>query len=316
MLVNQVNRVSDFSKTPEDGYRLWLRYDLVSDPGKLETFRQLCQGVAVLGDSPMLLAAKEELARGLQGLLGRVIPITHALASDTTFVAGTLAQSPFIARLGLSSTIEEMGDELRIAIDAQDELGEVVAADGESIEHVGKIGRERDVARNLAHYIDLESTLTPDESMFNPIGVVHGGIVCTLLDSALGCAVHTTLPAGKGYTSIELYRWSYTGPDGRTVDAGGLDAEPVVAWWRTTPFSNLRVQLRTFVLAPDVEVLTLDVADQAAACADPPPAGAAAPEWAESGTSALGEATTDGTMAILTYADTGLVSRIRLPRGC
>ena len=47
-------------------------------------------------------------------------------------------------------------------------------------------------------------TLTPDESMFNPIGVVHGGIVCTLLDSALGCALHTTLPAGKGYTSVEI----------------------------------------------------------------------------------------------------------------
>ena len=47
-------------------------------------------------------------------------------------------------------------------------------------------------------------TLTPDESMFNPIGVVHGGIVCTLLDSALGCALHTALPAGKGYTSVEI----------------------------------------------------------------------------------------------------------------
>jgi uncharacterized protein (TIGR00369 family) len=46
--------------------------------------------------------------------------------------------------------------------------------------------------------------LTPDESMYNPIGVVHGGIVCTLLDSALGCALHTTLPAGKGYTSVEI----------------------------------------------------------------------------------------------------------------
>ena len=47
-------------------------------------------------------------------------------------------------------------------------------------------------------------TLTPDESMFNPIGAVHGGVVCTLLDSALGCALHTTLPAGKGYTSVEI----------------------------------------------------------------------------------------------------------------
>ena len=40
-------------------------------------------------------------------------------------------------------------------------------------------------------------TLTPDESMFNPIGAVHGGVVCTLLDSALGCALHTTLPPAR-----------------------------------------------------------------------------------------------------------------------
>ena len=45
---------------------------------------------------------------------------------------------------------------------------------------------------------------TPDESTYNPIGSVHGGLVCTLLDSALGCAVHTQLPAGVGYTSIEI----------------------------------------------------------------------------------------------------------------
>jgi len=43
-----------------------------------------------------------------------------------------------------------------------------------------------------------------DESVYNPIGVVHGGLVCTLLDTVAGCAVHTTLPAGVGYTSIEL----------------------------------------------------------------------------------------------------------------
>lgn len=38
----------------------------------------------------------------------------------------------------------------------------------------------------------------PDESHYNPVGAVHGGVVCTLLDSALGCATHTTLPAGTG----------------------------------------------------------------------------------------------------------------------
>ncbi|QDO88295.1 PaaI family thioesterase [Ornithinimicrobium ciconiae] len=47
-------------------------------------------------------------------------------------------------------------------------------------------------------------TCQPDESHYNPIGTVHGGLVCTLLDSALGCATQTTLPAGVGYTSVEI----------------------------------------------------------------------------------------------------------------
>ena len=44
----------------------------------------------------------------------------------------------------------------------------------------------------------------PGEEHYNPIGVVHGGYAATLLDSALGCAVHTTLPAGNGYTTLSL----------------------------------------------------------------------------------------------------------------
>ena len=39
---------------------------------------------------------------------------------------------------------------------------------------------------------------------YNPLGTVHGGWIATLLDSCVGCAVHSTLPAGKGYTTAEL----------------------------------------------------------------------------------------------------------------
>jgi uncharacterized protein (TIGR00369 family) len=46
--------------------------------------------------------------------------------------------------------------------------------------------------------------VTPAEYHYNPIGVVHGGLACTLLDSSMGCAVQTTLPAGTGYTTLEL----------------------------------------------------------------------------------------------------------------
>jgi len=45
---------------------------------------------------------------------------------------------------------------------------------------------------------------TPQLKHYNPLGSVHGGWYATLLDSALGCAVHTMMPAGYGYTTAEL----------------------------------------------------------------------------------------------------------------
>jgi len=45
--------------------------------------------------------------------------------------------------------------------------------------------------------------VTPREQHYNPIGVVHGGLAMTLLDSAMGCAVQTQMPAGGGYTTLE-----------------------------------------------------------------------------------------------------------------
>ena len=44
----------------------------------------------------------------------------------------------------------------------------------------------------------------PAEYHYNPIGVVHGGLAATLLDSAMGCAIHSALPAGAGYTTLEI----------------------------------------------------------------------------------------------------------------
>jgi uncharacterized protein (TIGR00369 family) len=45
--------------------------------------------------------------------------------------------------------------------------------------------------------------LVPGEQHYNPIGIVHGGVAMTLLDSAMGCAVQTQMPAGGGYTTLE-----------------------------------------------------------------------------------------------------------------
>jgi uncharacterized protein (TIGR00369 family) len=71
---------------------------------------------------------------------------------------------------------------------------------------------------------------TPGPEHYNPIGSIHGGYVATLLDSCVGCAIHTMLPAGRGYTTLEL-KVNYirglthkTGPvraEGRVVHVGG-----------------------------------------------------------------------------------------------
>jgi uncharacterized protein (TIGR00369 family) len=47
-------------------------------------------------------------------------------------------------------------------------------------------------------------TLVAAEHHLNPLGSMHGGVICTLLDTVCGCAVHTTLDAGTGYTSLDL----------------------------------------------------------------------------------------------------------------
>lgn len=46
--------------------------------------------------------------------------------------------------------------------------------------------------------------MTPQEWHYNLIGSVHGGVISTLVDTALGCAVHSRLPAGIGYTTLEI----------------------------------------------------------------------------------------------------------------
>jgi uncharacterized protein (TIGR00369 family) len=70
---------------------------------------------------------------------------------------------------------------------------------------------------------------TPVFDHYNPLGTVHGGIAATLLDSVMGCSVHTTLKAGTGYTTVEI-KVSYvramtdsTGPvraEGKVINVG------------------------------------------------------------------------------------------------
>jgi uncharacterized protein (TIGR00369 family) len=68
-------------------------------------------------------------------------------------------------------------------------------------------------------------SLQPGEQHYNPIGSVHGGVAATLLDSAMGAAVHSTLPQGSGYATLEvkfnLVR-AITAETGRVVAEGNV----------------------------------------------------------------------------------------------
>ena len=46
--------------------------------------------------------------------------------------------------------------------------------------------------------------MVPAEQHYNPLGTVHGGVIATLLDSVMGCAVQSTLEKGRGYTTLEI----------------------------------------------------------------------------------------------------------------
>src|SRR6184192_809945 len=75
----------------------------------------------------------------------------------------------------------------------------------------------------------------PAEYHYNPLGTVHGGVMATLLDSALGCVVQSMLPVGVGYTTVEL-KVNYLRPitvktgtvycEGKIIHVGGRIATP------------------------------------------------------------------------------------------
>src|ERR1700761_4205201 len=81
--------------------------------------------------------------------------------------------------------------------------------------------------------------LTPREFHYNPIGTVHGGVFATLLDSACGCAVHSRLPRGVFYTSLDL-SVKFLRPV--TVATGPITAEgTVVHLGRRTALAEARI---------------------------------------------------------------------------
>jgi uncharacterized protein (TIGR00369 family) len=81
--------------------------------------------------------------------------------------------------------------------------------------------------------------MTAQEYHYNPLGTVHGGVLATLLDTAASCAVHSTLPAGVGYTTLDLTT-KFLRPV--TVQSGQLRCEgTVISRGRRTALAEARL---------------------------------------------------------------------------
>jgi uncharacterized protein (TIGR00369 family) len=96
-----------------------------------------------------------------------------------------------------------------------------------------------DIERMTADDGQVTFWLRPQEFHYNPIGSVHGGVIATMLDSAAGCSVHSTLPAGVGYTTLDL-SIKYLKPV--TMRSGLLRAEgSVLSKGRRTALAEARL---------------------------------------------------------------------------
>ena len=83
----------------EDGYRLWMRYEPVSDASKLSQYRQEITGWIVQGQSPTMSIIKNELRNGLDGLLNDKLPAEEAVFRNGIVIAGTPQSSPILNSL-------------------------------------------------------------------------------------------------------------------------------------------------------------------------------------------------------------------------
>lgn len=94
----------------EDGYRLWLRYDLINNKPLLNKYRAGITGIIMGGNSSTMTIAKEELMNGLHGLLGKKI-ISQSKISDGNIITGTTKEFNIIGSLSLETQLEKTGKE-------------------------------------------------------------------------------------------------------------------------------------------------------------------------------------------------------------
>ena len=95
----------------EDGYRLWLRYDLISNQERLNEYKELIKGCLIEGNSSTINAVEDELQIGLKGLLGSDIPPIKSIGKDGILIASKYSTSYLLSKLKLETKLKNIGSE-------------------------------------------------------------------------------------------------------------------------------------------------------------------------------------------------------------
>jgi alpha-glucuronidase len=102
--------LASFQLRAEDGYDLWLRYKTINNAKLLAAYRNMISGINITGSSPTLLASKEELEKGLSGVLGKTIEVKKTIETGRIYVS-TATQSSIIAALISKDNLVSAGKE-------------------------------------------------------------------------------------------------------------------------------------------------------------------------------------------------------------
>lgn len=95
----------------EDGYRLWLRYDRITDAAKLREYKESIRAIVVESTSATGGTIGQEISLALNGLLGETILHEKSIRSNGTILIGTPASSSAVASLNLGNQLRTIGDE-------------------------------------------------------------------------------------------------------------------------------------------------------------------------------------------------------------
>jgi alpha-glucuronidase len=163
----------------EDGYRLWLRYDKITDPTLLASYNSQLSGIAIYGNSGSINVAREELQNGLSGLLGRNLPIQQNLFENGTLIVGKASEIKEFNTFKLNEELKNIGNEgflissftmnhkNIILITANSDIGVLYGSfhflkllqTQQSLEHINISDHPRTKIRILNHWDNLNRTV-------------------------------------------------------------------------------------------------------------------------------------------------------------